>query len=268
MATAICRATAPSFSCRTTTTRLANTGNVVAFSTADTLALGGSANASFNVSQIGSSAQYRGFGVFQKTGTSTWTLTGMTTAVTPWTLSGGTLNVSADGSLGAASGGLTFNGGTLQWGASFNLGATRAITLEASGGTFDTNGFDITIAQGITGTGALTKQGSGTLTLSGANTYRGATTVDAGTLALGSGGSISMSSGLTLAAAGAGFDISGGGNQTIQDLSGVAGSTINLGANTLTAGTANSTSFAGVISGTGALTKQGSGTVRPEIICE
>ena len=51
-------------------------GNVVAFSAADTLRLGGTANASFDVSQIGPSAQYQGFGIFQKTGSSTWTLTG------------------------------------------------------------------------------------------------------------------------------------------------------------------------------------------------
>ena len=41
------------------------------------------------------------------------------------------------------------------------------------------------------------------------------------------------------------------GNQTIKDLSGVAGSTIQLGANSLTVGTANSTSFAGSIDGSG-----------------
>src|SRR6516164_5683688 len=53
-------------------------GNVVAFSAADTLALGGSGSASFDVSQIGASAQYQGFGAFQKTGSSTWTLSGRT----------------------------------------------------------------------------------------------------------------------------------------------------------------------------------------------
>ena len=72
-----------------------------------------------------------------------------------------------------------------------------------------------------------------------------------------------MSSGLSLAASGAGFDISAGGNQTIQDLSGVAGSTINLGANTLTVGTADSTSFAGVISGTGGVDQARYGQADP-----
>lgn len=54
-------------------------GNVVA-DAGDTLALGGSNNAqggnTFDLSDIGTNAQYRGFGRFEKEGTSTWTLTG------------------------------------------------------------------------------------------------------------------------------------------------------------------------------------------------
>lgn len=48
----------------------------------------------------------------------------------------------------------------------------------------DTNGFSTTINQVITGAGNLTKLGDGTLTLSGTNTYGGATNVNAGTLAV------------------------------------------------------------------------------------
>jgi outer membrane autotransporter protein len=40
----------------------------------------------------------------------------------------------------------------------------------------------------ISGTGAVTKEGAGTLTLTGATTYSGGTTISAGTLQLGSGG--------------------------------------------------------------------------------
>ena len=68
-------------------------GNVVAFSAADTFALGGATNASFDVTQLGAAAQYQGFGVFQKTGTSTWTLTGTNTDVMPWAIVQGTLAV-------------------------------------------------------------------------------------------------------------------------------------------------------------------------------
>jgi fibronectin-binding autotransporter adhesin len=42
-----------------------------------------------------------------------------------------------------------------------------------------------TIAQGITGAGALTKTGAGALTLTGNNAYAGGTTISAGTLQLG-----------------------------------------------------------------------------------
>jgi autotransporter-associated beta strand protein len=42
--------------------------------------------------------------------------------------------------------------------------------------------------QAISGTGALAKLGAGTLTLTGGNTYSGTTTISAGTLEVGSGG--------------------------------------------------------------------------------
>ncbi|MEX0957022.1 MAG: autotransporter domain-containing protein [Rhizobiaceae bacterium] len=103
------------------------TGNVVAFSTADTLVLGGSTNANFDQSQIGASAQYRGFGLFSKSGTSTWTLTGTGATAINWTIDGGTLAV-GDGS--SSMGAFTVNaGGTL--GGSGTLGN---VTL-ASGST-------------------------------------------------------------------------------------------------------------------------------------
>jgi len=56
----------------------------------------------------------------------------------------------------------------------------------------------------MSGVCALTKAGSGTLTLNGPNTYTGATTVHAGTLALGSAGSLSNSPTLVVGDAGSG----------------------------------------------------------------
>ncbi|MGB7079907.1 MAG: autotransporter domain-containing protein [Xanthobacteraceae bacterium] len=160
------------------------TGNVVAFSTADTLALGGSTNSTFTVSNIGPSSQYRGFGIYVKTGSSVWTLSGTTTAVTPWTINQGTLSISSDSNLGASSGGLTFGGGTLQ----FLAGVTtnRTVTLNAGGGTFDTDGNDATLTGAIGGAGALTKIDSGILYLtSNDNTYLGGTNINGGTLSVG-----------------------------------------------------------------------------------
>jgi hypothetical protein len=56
---------------------------------------------------------------------------------------------------------LTFDDGTLQFGGSFNLATTGSITLNAGGGTIDTNGNSTTIVQSMVGVGGLTKVGAG-----------------------------------------------------------------------------------------------------------
>jgi autotransporter-associated beta strand protein len=81
-----------------------------------------------------------------------------------------------------------FNGGTFHAGASsVNLmhGLNGGAYLSAGGAIIDSAGFDATISQSLTdnGGGGLTKIGSGTLTLSGANGNTGPTLVKAGTLA-------------------------------------------------------------------------------------
>ncbi|MCR6636526.1 autotransporter outer membrane beta-barrel domain-containing protein [Devosia sp.] len=94
------------------------------------------------------------------------------------------------GGLGTAD--LTIDGGVLRAtddAAQFfqNYGS-QTVSLGAAGGTIDTNGYDIGISPELTGAGGLTKQGAGTLTLTGANSFVGGTTIDAGTLQLGGGG--------------------------------------------------------------------------------
>ena len=82
-----------------------------------------------------------------------------------------------------------------------------ALTLNP--GSSVTNNFSGDIGDGA-GAMTLTKTGAGTQTLSGANSYTGATTISAGTLALGASGSIS-SSPLVDVRANATFDVSAGG---------------------------------------------------------
>lgn len=116
-----------------------------------------------------------------KVGTGTLTLTGANSYTGGTTFTAGTVSVAADSALGDASGGLTFNGGTLQTTASFTT--ARAVLISSGGGTFETDADTNLTASGIiSGSGALTKTGLGTLTLGGTNTYTGLTTVSAGTL--------------------------------------------------------------------------------------
>lgn len=121
-------------------------------------------------------------GVLEKTGGGTLVLSGVNTYSGGTTINAGTLNVSADGGLGDTSGDVTLDGGTLQWGAAFD--SARDITLNSGGGTFDTKTYNSTLSGVISGDGAFTKKGTYTLTLSGANTYTGDTTVNGGNLAI------------------------------------------------------------------------------------
>ena len=121
-------------------------------------------------------------------------------------LNGGTLEVGYVGK-GAGSGAFTFNGGTLKVASThdgtntFMTGLTSA-TVGAGGAVIDTNGnsANVVIGQALLdgGTGGgLTKDGLGTLVLSGTSTYTGATVVNAGTLVV--NGALSGTSGLSLA---------------------------------------------------------------------
>jgi autotransporter-associated beta strand protein len=94
----------------------------------------------------------------------------------------------------------------------------------------------ITLAN-VSGSGGLVQSGS-TTTLSGAIRYTGPTTINAGTLAIASAG------------------------MRLNQLSGVARSSISLGSNSLSVSTSGATTYAGSITGTsGGLTTTGDGTL-------
>ncbi len=94
-------------------------------------------------------------------------------------------NLGVNGPLGNG-GFIAFNGGTLQFSAVNTYDYSPRFTNSASQAfKFDTAGQNVTLTNAIVSTGGtLTKLGSGSLTLSGANTYDGATTVSAGKLVI------------------------------------------------------------------------------------
>ncbi|MCS6319724.1 MAG: autotransporter-associated beta strand repeat-containing protein, partial [Nitrospira sp.] len=134
-----------------------------------------------------------GTGGVSKSGTGTWTLSGANSYSGATTVSGGTLTSGATGSLPDASA-VTLNSGTTLNLNSFtetvgSLSGAGDITLGSAALTSSGNGTNTTYSGVISGTGSLIKAGSGTLTLTGTNSYSGATTVSDGTLAVGNGGS-------------------------------------------------------------------------------
>ncbi|WP_179405154.1 autotransporter-associated beta strand repeat-containing protein [Burkholderia guangdongensis] len=148
-------------------------------------------------------------------------------------------------------GGTTISAGTLQGDTTSlqgNIADNAALVFNQSG-----NG---TYAGTISGSGTVAITGPGTVTLTGASTYTGGTTIRGGTLAIGAGGSLASTGAMTLAASGSGFDISAAGNQTLGTLSGVTGTNVTLGANTLTLSHANG-AFGGTIAGRGGVAVSG-----------
>ncbi len=157
---------------------------------------------------------------------------------------------------------ITTAGGALNITTSSSGGATLG-NLATAGGLVTINVDGASSASGIISGAntALTKAGAGTLTLSGANTYTGSTTVNAGTLSLTGGAAIANTGAVVLADV-AGVVLNVAASETIGSLAGggASGGNVTLGASTLlTTGDATNTTFAGVMSGTGALAKQGAG---------
>jgi len=164
---------------------------------------------------------------------------------------------------------IVINAGISSTGADLDLDAAGVVTVafgvEIKAQTLNvTNGSASSIDGVIAGITTLAANGPGKLTLTGANTYAGSTQVTGGTLALSGSGWVGMSSSVGLMNAGATFDVSAispGASTLVQNLAGVDGTTVILGGVNLAIGSVTNTTFAGVIQGTGSLTKTSGATL-------
>ncbi len=227
-------------------------------------------------------------GAVIKIGSGTLAHSGMNTYMGGTTVNGGRLIVSSDEHLGDPSGSLTLGTATLQTHGS--LSSSRSINIVGAS-TIDTYSNDVLLQGDATGGGSLFKQNAGTLTLRGSNGYTGGTTVAGGIL---KGDTTSLQGSIfnqttvifDQAMAGTYAGVLSGGGSVIKTN---AGTLILTGANNYSGGTTvsagvlqgNTTSlqgdifnqaavvfdqavtdtYAGVITGTGSVTKQNGGTL-------
>ena len=164
--------------------------NTVTSTTAATLTLGGGGSYSYGDGSDANSGTITGAITLVKSGNGTQTFGEANSHTGKTTITGGFIAGSGESIFGTNPGAftadqITLDGGGIQAaGGSMSFNSNRGITLGAAGGTLHTNGNAITLTNEVTGSGLLTKQGSGRLTLNSANTHSGGVTVTAGTLAV------------------------------------------------------------------------------------
>jgi len=201
-------------------------------------------------------------GALTKTGAGTLAFSAATSYTGLTTVQAGTLAYGISDAL--SSGPVTVNGST----AVLSLGAYTdtigTLTVDGSGqitgsGTLTVNSTDTfemksgSVSAILAGTADLNKTTSETVTLTGANTYSGNTTISAGTLTLGAGGSIagtpqiSIAAGATCDVSNAGITLTGAGPQQTLACSSTSGTaTINAPSQTVTLNTDALISFQAV----------------------
>ncbi len=214
-----------------------------------------------------------------KLGAGTLVLSGVNSYTGPTAVRDGTLAFSkttafSNGTIDAATAAklLVASGATAQ----FNVGGEGEFTLSdidtlfghggfAAGSslgldTTNTLGGTLVYASNLDGQFGLTKAGSGTLLLAGANTYSGPTTVTGGTLLLNDAGT-SLSAATDVIVTAAGTLQLGASDQTIGSLAGDGTVQLrNVTGRTLTLGGSTTTNFGGTLAGAGgSLVKAGSG---------
>ncbi|MBZ9709428.1 autotransporter-associated beta strand repeat-containing protein [Mesorhizobium sp. ESP7-2] len=187
-----------------------------------------------------------------KTDLGTLVLSGANSYTGGTAINGGTVQVASDGNLGDASGGLSLDGGRLHTTA--DITSARAVTLNAGGGTFDTDSATSLALNGIvSGAGTLTKTDAGTLVLTGANSYQGGTVIN--------GGTVEVSADANLGDAAGALTFDNGTLHTTGTFTAGRNATLNAGGGTFDTDNSTVLTLTGAVGGAGALTKDGAGTL-------
>jgi len=220
---------------------------------------GGITNGGFGLTENGAgnvtiSGAITGNGGLTMSGTGTLTVSGTNTYSGGSTINSGTVVVSSASSLGATAGGLTINAGTLEVATGFS--SSLVYTLGNASSTVQVDPYQtLTLSSALGGTGTLNKTGSGTMVLSGANTYTGGTKINGGTLNLGSATALGPSGTVTFGGGTLQYSASNTSDYSSR-FSTAASQAYNIDTN------GQNVTFASALTSSGAtLTKVGSGTL-------
>ena len=231
-----------------------------------TLALdaGGQIDVTNAVSTLTIGGAISGTGGLTKVGPGSLVLTGSSSYTGPNTISTGKLigNSIADAGVDSAFGHGNFalaNATTLEFSGA-SASTNRNVSLTGSSGNIAVSNpaTTLTISGIVSGAAELVVHGPGTLQLNGANEYEGATRVASGTLRFGGSESVPNTS-LVDVQAGATLDVNGI-TETIGALAG-AGNVVMADGHLITGVNHSSTTFSGSVSGSGTLSKIGSGVL-------
>ncbi|RYD22040.1 MAG: hypothetical protein EOP88_09370 [Verrucomicrobiaceae bacterium] len=218
--------------------------------------------------------------LFENTGTNDYTIS----SSGGFGITGGSIIKNGDAKVritttNSYTGSTTINAGVLEIGGTGSIASSSIITNNG-GLVFDLTNSPNVYPNPITGTGTFTKKGAGTLTLSGANTYNGDFTLEAGALNLNSAGAIGSAPGALIINGGV-LDNTSGADVTSTsarpqvwntDITFTGSSSLAMGTGTVTlggTGTVRSVNVAAKTLGAGAITgalygftKTGTGTLQ------
>ncbi len=244
------------------------TFNVGSIAGGGALALTDTGGSSVTVVAGGNNASTTYSGVISGAGTLEHSGSGTLVLAASNTFSGGLIlesNQTVLGATGASgSGSITFDG-TSTITVTVNMTIPNPfVSNNGATGTINTANYTVTLSGPISGTGGMNKTGGGTAVLTNSNSISGPTAVNQGKLQLGNSAALPNSTvginpdnGLTFSSSIGTFNVgglSGNGSLALADTAGVP-------VNIIVGGNNQNTTFGGAISGSGSLTKVGSGSI-------